>query len=122
MGRTFAARTALALAQALTAWGMAAHVVGPGDLSPFVVGFAMAALAVTLRRSTTSRGRGLACFSAGALVAGLLLGALVESGLLLLGGAGLDALPVAELILVVASVLFALAGALYWTAKDVGAG
>lgn len=116
--RLLAAKSAQALAQALTGWGILAHLAGWPEVSPFVVLFALTALAVPLRRSADDRGAAVACFSAGLLTGGLVVTEVWLAGLdLLLGGLGGFSLGAFEMLLLAASVLFAFAGAFFWIGR-----
>ncbi len=121
MRRRLAADLATTLGQVLTAWAVVFHVLGPAPTSLFYLMFGATALAVTLRASESLEARAKACFSAALIAAGLLITGLVESGLLLLGGGPLRvALPTDLLLLLVASVLYTMAGAFYWTERSEG--
>lgn len=115
MNRLRAAGLALVLGQALTAWGAIMHVVA-GGLSPFVPGFAVAAVAVTLRKTDGNRARAGGAFAAGMLTTSIFAGSLLDAGLLLWGGwPDGSGLPASTLLLLGASILFVMAGAFYWT-------
>lgn len=116
MRRTFPAHVARLLGQATTAWALAYHLLD-GDLgpsSPFVLGFGVAALAVTLRRAEGGTAPAVACFAAALLTGGLVAGWVVDAGLVLIGMGPSGGVPTGYLLLMVASVLFVTAGAFFW--------
>ena len=90
------------------------HAVEFGP-SPFVLGFGIAALAVTLRKSNGSRRQAMNCFAAGMLATSIFAGSALDAGLLVwTGRPGGPGLPPSVLLLLAASVLFVTAGAFHW--------
>lgn len=108
------------LAQTLTSWALLAHITDWENFSPFVAVPLIAAIAVPFRHDGTARDRALANFGAAVVASGILwweilLGALDG----LTGGPG-SALGTISLLLLVATVLFALSGGLFWLRRDDG--
>ncbi|MBT8487790.1 MAG: hypothetical protein HKN72_03055 [Gemmatimonadetes bacterium] len=106
------------LAQALTSWALLAHVTDWENVSPFVAVPLLAAIAVPFRHDGGARDRAMANFGAAVVASGILwweilLGALDG----LTGGPG-SALGPISLLLLVATVLFALAGGLFWLRRE----
>lgn len=112
------ATLARAMGQAVTAWAVGLHLLSPGQASPFVVVFAVVALAVTLRRAPSFRSHAAACFGAAMLATGVVSGWLADSGLLLLTGSGRLEIPVSYLLLTVAAVLYGMSGAFFWLLRE----
>lgn len=108
--RTLAARLAQMLAQTLTGWALLIHVMG-GEVSVFTVAFAVTAFSLPLRHDGSLRDQAKNCFSA-SLVLASLIG--LEFMMSLLGGG----LATEALLLLTATVLFSLAGGLYWIRRD----
>lgn len=109
-GRAFAAQAALVLAQALTAWALLVHLVG-GHPDVLTVGFGLAAFLVPLRHNGTSRDRAKTCFSASLALTTVIAFRLIME---LMGG-GMSS---ATMLFLTATVLFSLAGGLYWVRRD----
>lgn len=110
------------LAQTLTSWALLAHVADFENASPFVAVPLIAAVAVPFRHDGSYRDRAMANFGAAIVASGILwwevlLGALDG----LTGGPG-SALGPLSLVLLAATVLFALAGGLFWIRRDDAAG
>ena len=105
-GRSVAAHIAQVAAQALTAWALLVHLVA-AEPSAFTVAFTVAAFSLPLRHDGTSRDRAKTCFSASLVLAGLIGVELVVG--MLNGGMATEGL-----LLITATVLFSLAGALHW--------
>lgn len=106
------------LAQALTSWALLAHMTDWEHVSPFVAVPLIAAIAVPFRHDGSARDRAMANFGAAIVASGILwwevlLGALDG----LTGGPG-SALGPISLLLLVATVLFALAGGLFWLRRE----
>ena len=102
------------LAQTLTSWALLAHVVAWPRISVWVVVPLVAALVVPFRHAGTFRDRARANFAAAVVASGILWWELLLGGLDgLLGGGGPALGPVA-LLLLAATVLFTLAGGLFW--------
>jgi hypothetical protein len=102
------------LGQAVAGWSLLAHVVDWNNASVWVIAPLVAAIAVPFRHDGSLRDRATGNFGAAIVVAGLLiwevaLGGLANGGL----GFGL----VATLMLV-ATVLFSLAGAFFWVLRE----
>ncbi len=106
------------LAQTLTSWALLVHVTDWENLSPFVAVPLVAAIAVPFRHDGSARDRAMANFGAAVVASGILwweilLGALDG----LTGGPGSALGPIA-LLLLVATVLFSLAGGLFWLRRE----
>ena len=109
-GRTLAPRLAQMIAQALTGWALLIHVMG-GEISVFTVAFAVTAFALPLRHDGSARDKATSCFGASLVLASLLGLTLMMS---LLGGG----LSTEDMLLLTATVLYSLAGGLYWIRRD----
>lgn len=108
------------LAQTLTSWALLAHVVAWPDVSIWVAVPLVAAIVVPFRHDGTPRDRALANFAAAVVASGILWWELLLGGLDgLLGGTGPTFGPVA-LLLLVSTVLFAVAGGLFWIRRREG--
>lgn len=106
------------LAQTLTSWALLAHVVAWPDVSVWVAVPLLAAIVVPFRHDGTPRDRALANFAAAVVASGILWWEVLLGGLDgLLGGTGPTFGPVA-LLLLVSTVLFALAGGLFWLRRE----
>ena len=106
------------LAQTLTSWALLAHVVAWPDVSVWVGVPLVAAIAVPFKHDGTRRDRALVNFAAAVVVSGILWWELLLGGLDgLLGGTGPRLGPVA-LLLLASTVLFALAGGLFWLRRE----
>lgn len=106
------------LAQTLTSWALLAHLVALRGASIFVVIPLLAAIVVPFRHDGTARDRALGNFAAAVVVSGILwwevlLDAL--DGLIGDGGVGLGP---TSLLLLVGTVLFTVAGGLFWRRRD----
>lgn len=102
------------LGQTLTSWALVAHVASWPEVSIFVVVPLVAAIAVPFRHDGSPRDRATSNFAAAIVASGILWWEMILGGLdRLLGGSGSALGPVA-LLLLVATVLFSLAGGLFW--------
>jgi len=119
MGRkVMAAAAAQILGQALTSWGVLVHVAGWPDVSVWVIAPLVAAILVPFRHDGSLRDRATSNFGAAIVVAGIMWWELIEGGLDgILGGAGFTIGPVAMLLLT-ATVLFTIAGAVFWVLRE----
>lgn len=113
-GRLAGAIAAQILGQAVAAWGLVIHVMDWQNASVWVVTPLVAAIAVPFRHDGSLGDRATGNFGAATVVAGLLLwevalGALRDGGI----GAGLVAT-----LLLVAAVLFSIAGAFFWILRE----
>ena len=113
-----AAPLAQILAQTLTTWAILFHVAaGPGASLWFVIPLA-AALVVPFRHAGTFRDRAKANFAAAVVASGILWWELLALGLSgLLGGSG-PASGLLVALLLTATVLYTLAGGLFWLGRD----
>ena len=106
------------LAQTLTSWALLAHVVAWPDVSVWVGVPLLAAIVVPYRHDGTLRDRALVNFAAAVVTSGILWWEILLGGLdRLLGGTGPAFGPVA-LLLLTATVLFVLAGGLFWVRRE----
>ena len=113
-----AAPLAQILAQTLTSWALLAHVVAWPDVSVWVGVPLVAAIVVPFRHDRTLHDRALANFAAAVVASGILWWEILLGGLDgLLGGTGPTLGPVA-LLLLASTVLFALAGGLFWLRRE----
>lgn len=113
-----AAALAQILGQTLTSWALVAHVAGWPEVSVWVAIPLVAAIVVPFRHDGTLRDRATTNFGAAAVASGILWWEVLIGGLDgLLGGTGPTLGPVA-LLLLASSVLFTLAGALFWLRRE----
>lgn len=106
------------LGQTLTSWALVAHVASWPDVSIWVVAPLVAAIVVPFRHDGSLRDRATSNFGAAVVASGILWWEVVLGGLDgLLGGTGPTLGPVAVLLLV-ATVLFTLAGAMFWLKRE----
>jgi len=108
--RNLAAWLAQLIAQTLTGWALMVHVMG-GHISIFTVAFAVTAFVLPLRHDGSARDKATNCFGSSLALAGLLGLTLMMS---LLGGG----LTTEDVLLLTATVLYSLAGGLYWIRRD----
>lgn len=100
--------------QTLTSWALLAHLASWPDVSIWVAAPLVAAIAVPFRHDGSARDRATSNFGAAVVASGILWWEVLLGGLDgLLGGTGPKLGPVA-LLLLVSTVLFTLAGALFW--------
>lgn len=106
------------LAQTLTCWALLAHLTDWPHVSLFVAVPLVAAVAVPFRHDGSARDRAVANFGAAVAASGILWWELLSGALDgLLGGPG-SALGPVSLLLLVSSVLFTLAGGLFWLQRE----
>lgn len=113
-GRLMGAIAAQILGQAIAGWGLVAHIVDWQNASVWVVTPLVAAIAAPFRHDGSLRDRAVGNFGAATVIAGLLLWEVALAGL---NDAGVSFGLVATLMLV-ASVLFSLAGAFFWVLRE----
>lgn len=102
------------LAQTLTSWAIVAHVVAWHRTSLFVIVPLLAAVVVPFRHKRTPRDRALGNFAAAVVVSGVLWWEVLLDALDgLIGGGGVGLGPT-SLLLLVSTVLFTMAGGLFW--------
>ena len=119
-GRMKGAGLAQILAQVLTGWALVAHVAGWPDVSVWVVASLVAAALVPFRHDGSLRDRAAGNFGAGIVPAGFFWWEVLNNGLeWMLGEGGLE-LGVLGMLMLAATVLFSLAGALFWTMREIG--
>ena len=119
-GRITGAVLAQILAQVLTGWTLVAHVAGWPDVSGLVVTSLLAAALVPFRHDGSLRDRAAGNFGAGILLAGFFWWEILNNGLdWMLSGSGFK-LGIPGMMMLCATVLFCLAGALFWTVRDIG--
>jgi len=106
------------LAQAISGWALVAHMAGWPDVSIWVITPLAAALLVPFRHDGSWRSRAMGNFGSAAVVGGLLWWEILVGGLEgILGGTGFTIGPVA-LLMLVSTVLFSLAGAMFWLMRE----
>lgn len=108
------------LAQTLTSWALLAHVVDWEGISAFVVVPLVAAIAVPFRHDGSARDRALANFGAAIVASGILWWEVLEDLLGGVTGGPGSSLGSVSLLLLVSTVLFSLAGALFWLRRNDG--
>lgn len=119
-GRMTGAVLAQILAQVLTGWTLVAHVAAWPDVSALVVVSLLAAVLVPFRHDGSLRDRAAGNFGAGIVLAGFFWWEMLNSGLdWMLSGSGFE-LGILGMMMLSATVLFCLAGALFWTMRDIG--
>ncbi|MDA0328263.1 MAG: hypothetical protein O2958_04555 [Gemmatimonadetes bacterium] len=119
--RLLAAGGAQVLAQALTAWALIAHFLTSSDVSVWVVASLGVSFLVPFRHDGSLRDRAASNFGAGLLVAGILWWDVLAGGLSgLLGGS--FGFGIETVFMLTATVLFSVAGALFWLMRDESAG
>ena len=105
--------------QVLTGCTLMAHLAGP-DVSVWVIAYLGAAILVPFRHDGSLRDRATGNFGAGVVVAGFLWWEILTRGLDgLLGGSG-PTLGAEALMLLAATVLFTVAGAMFWLLREEG--
>ena len=114
VGRTAGALSAQILGQVLTGWTLVAHVAGWPDVSIWVVVFLLAAALVPFRHDGSFRDRAAGNFGAALVVSGFLGWEVVLGGLDSIIGGGGAWLGLQAMLMLCASVLFSIAGALFW--------
>jgi len=116
--RLLAGGIAQTLAQALTAWAMIVHLIGWPDVSIWVITFLFVAIVVPFRHDGSLRDRAASNFGAGIMIAGFLGWDLIAGGMEgILGGAGFG-IPAEALMTLAATVLFVVAGTMFWLMRD----
>ena len=119
-GRLLAGAAAQLMAQALTGWSVLAHIAGWPDISIWVVVPLVAAMLVPFRHNGSIRDRATTNFAASVVIAGVMWWEVAFGGLDgILGGGGFSFGAVGGLTLV-ATVLFTLAGGLFWLMREQG--
>jgi hypothetical protein len=117
-GRVQGALLAQAFGQALTSWSIVAHLAGWPEVSPLVAVSLLAAVVVPLRHDGTLKDRALGNFAACLMVAGFMWWEVLQGGLdSILGGRGFG-LGIEGMLMLSATVLFSLSGALFWTLRE----
>jgi hypothetical protein len=120
-GRLMAGGTAQILGQVLTGCALVSHVTGWPDVSVWVVAYLAAAILVPFRHNGSFKDRATGNFGAGIVIAGFLSWEVITSGLGgLVGGEG-PGLGVDALMMLAATVLFTVAGAMFWVLREEGA-
>ena len=101
--------------QICTGLTLAAHIAGWPEVSIWVIAFLLVAAVVPFRHDGSFRDRAAGNFGAGIVLSGFLWWEVLFGGLEgVLGGKGFS-LGLEALLMLTASVLFAVAGALFWT-------
>ncbi|MDH3271980.1 MAG: hypothetical protein OEN56_11640 [Gemmatimonadota bacterium] len=113
-----AAALAQMLGQAVTAWALLAHAAGWPEVSIWVVVPLVAAIAVPFRHDGSFRDRATSNFAAAIVASGILWWEVILGGLDgLLGGSG-PTLGLVGLLLLVSTVLFSVAGGVFWVLRS----
>jgi hypothetical protein len=116
--RIMGALLAQVLGQALTGWSLVAHVSGWPDVSVWVVAFLAAAALVPFRHDGSLKDRAAGNFGAAHALSGFLWWEVAMSGFGgILGGTGFD-LGLEVMLMLAATVLFSVAGAVFWTLRE----
>ncbi len=116
--RLIAGGSAQILGQALTSWSLVAHLWEWESVNIWVVAPLAAAILVPFRHDGSFRDRATGNFGAAIAVAGILWWEVIFGGLDgILGGTGFSPGPLAMLLLV-ATVLFSVAGSVFWVLRQ----
>lgn len=118
-GRMLAGVSAQGLGQALAGWATLAHLTEWPDISIWVLVPLIGAALAPFRHDGSIRDRATINFGAAVLVAGLTSWELSIGGLEGIFGGGFR-LGVSATLMLAASVLFSLAGAMFWLSRDSG--
>ena len=119
-GSLLAGIAAQLLGQALTGWSLVLHAMGWPDVSVWVMAPLFAAILVPFRHDGTLRDRATGNFGASVVVAGFMWWEVIMGGFEgIIGGSGFT-LGVEAMIMLAATVLFSVAGAVFWTMRDEG--
>jgi hypothetical protein len=123
-GKTMTAAAAQVTAQALTGWALLAHLAGWPDVSVWVVAFLVAAALVPFRHDGSRHDRAAANFGASLVVGGFLWWEVLSGGLRVITGNGGSVLGAEGMLMLAATVLFTVAGAMFWIVRgeDLGHG
>jgi len=117
-GRLMAGGIAQILGQVLTGFTLVAHATGWPDVSVWVVAYLAAAMLVPFRHNGSLKDRAAGNFGAGVVIAGSLWWEVITNGLGgLIGGEG-QGLGIEALMMLAATVLFTLAGAMFWLLRE----
>ena len=117
-GRLMAGGIAQILGQILTGCTMVSHVTGWPDVSVWVIAYLSAAILVPFRHNGSLKDRAAGNFGAGVVIAGFLWWEVLTSGLGGLLGGGGSGLGVEALLMLAATVLFTVAGAMFWLLRE----
>lgn len=119
-GRLMAGLLAQLLGQAMASWTLVAHVVDWRNASIWVAAPLLAAIVVPFRHDGSLRNRATGNFGAAIVVAGILWWEVAVGGIDgIVGGGGLS-LGFAAMLMLAATILFSIAGALFWLFRDGG--
>lgn len=113
-GTVSGAITAQILGQAIAGWSLVAHVMDWDRASVWVIVPLIAAIAVPFRHDDSLRDRATGNFSAAIMIAGLLMWEVALGGLTS-GGPGFG---IVATLMLVATVLFCIAGAFFWILRE----
>ena len=106
------------VAQALTGWTLVAHVAGWPVVSLWVVAFLITAAIVPFRHDGTLRDRAAGNFGAALALSSFMWWEVLTGGFeSIIGGVGFG-LGLEALLMLVATVLFSVAGALFWLLRE----
>lgn len=116
--QVMAAALSQIVAQALTGWTLVAHVSGWPEVSIWVVVFLLAAGIVPFRHNGTLRDRAAGNFGASLVLSSFMWWEVLEGGLeSIIGGVGFG-LSLEAMLMLGATVLFAVAGGLFWLLRE----
>ncbi len=119
-GKVMAGAVAQMLAQATAIWSLVIHFLDWQNASVWVAAPLAAAIVVPFRHDGSLKDRATSNFGAALIVAGLMWWEVALGGLDgLLGGGGFS-LGVVAMLLLASTVLFALAGAMFWILRREG--
>jgi len=113
-GALMGAIAAQVLGQAVAGWGLMVHLVDWRSASVWVIAPLVAAIAAPFRHDGSWRDRATGNFGAATVVAGLLFWEISLGGFAN-GGIGLG---LATTLMLVATVLFSVAGAFFWILRE----
>jgi len=117
-GQFLAGVSAQVLAQAVTGWSLLAHLADWQNASVWVAAPLVAALVVPFRHDGTLDERAVGNFGSAIAVSGILWWEVMLGSVDgILGGGGTSLGPVA-LLLLVSTVLFSLAGGMFWVLRS----
>lgn len=116
-GRVITGVTSQVMAQAVTGWALLAHLAHWPDVSIWLLAPLGAAALVPFRHDGTFRDRATGNFGAALVVGGMFWWEATLGGLEgIVGGSGFT-IGLVGLLMLVSTVLFALAGAMFWVLR-----
>lgn len=118
--KVMAGASAQVLAQATASWSLVIHFLDWQNASVWIAAPLVAAIVVPFRHDGSLRDRATSNFGAALVVAGLMWWEVLFGGLDgLIGGGGFN-LGVVAMLLIVSTVMFATAGAMFWLLRQEG--